>query len=153
MLQNIADAINLNNNEKDVVIQTILNRIARKLPADITPKSKNFQELVLAAEAEINAEGNMAMIALVKQITAPPLEKVFKIKSSPKGVRIKMAATNGVRFSFGPIWNESVKKGKGIATVEANRFKLNHQASMVGIESPEDMDISELCAAISGTFA
>jgi hypothetical protein len=92
------------------------------------------------------------MVALVKAICAPPPEKVLKIKSSPKGARIKIAASNGVRFSFGPIWNASVAKGKGIATAEANRAKLNHQAILAGIADPEKMEVGALCTAIAATF-
>lgn len=152
MLKQIANIINMPFRENDLVNQTILQRVAAKLPAGMTETSDGFEQAVLEAEAAVNQEGQMAIVALVKQITAPPAEKVLKIKSSPKGARIKIAAANGVRFSFGPIWNESVKKAKGIAVVPANRAKLNHQALMAGIANPEAMEVGALCAAISETF-
>lgn len=152
MLKQIANIINMPFRENDLVNQTILQRVAAKLPAGITETSDGFEQAVLEAEAAVNQEGQMAIVALVKQMTAPPAEKVLKIKSSPKGARIKIAAANGVRFSFGPIWNESVKKAKGIAVVPANRAKLNHQALMAGIANPEAMEVGALCAAIAETL-
>ena len=152
MLNQIARIINMPVREGDQVLQTVLQRIADKLPTGMVETDPGFQDAVLEAEKLVNAEGDMAIVALVKQITASPPEKVFKIKSSPKGARIKIAAANGVRFSFGPIWNESVKKAKGIAVVPANREKLNHQALMAGIANPEAMEIGVLCAAIAETL-
>ena len=152
MLKQIANIINMPFRENDLVNQTILQRVAAKLPAGMTETSEGFEQAVLEAEAAVNQEGQMAIVALVKQMTAPPAEKVLKIKSSPKGARIKIAAANGVRFSFGPIWNESVKKAKGIAVVPANRAKLNHQALMAGIANPEAMEVGALCAAIAETL-
>lgn len=152
MLKQIANIINMPFRENDLVNQTILQRVAAKLPAGMTETSDGFEQAVLEAEAAVNQEGQMAIVALVKQMTAPPAEKVLKIKSSPKGARIKIAAANGVRFSFGPIWNESVKKAKGIAVVPANRAKLNHQALMAGIANPEAMEVGALCAAIAETL-
>lgn len=152
MLKKIATLINMPFREDDLVSQTILQRVAAKLPAGMTETSEGFEQAVLEAEAAVDQEGQMAIVALVKQMTAPPAEKVLKIKSSPKGARIKIAAANGVRFSFGPIWNESVKKAKGIAVVPANRTKLNHQALMAGIANPEAMEVGALCAAIAETL-
>lgn len=152
MLKQIANIINMPFRENDLINQTILQRVAAKLPAGMTETSEGFEQAVLEAEAAVNQEGQMAIVALVKQMTAAPAEKVLKIKSSPKGARIKIAAANGVRFSFGPIWNESVKKAKGIAVVPANRTKLNHQALMAGIANPEAMEVGALCAAIAETL-
>lgn len=152
MLKQIAEITGLRYSEKDPIVISLLQRVANKLPEGTTVDTPDFVDLVKAAESVVNSEGQLAIINLVKTITAPPAEKVLKIKSSPKGARIKVAAANGVRFSFGPIWNESVKKAKGIAVVEANRAKLNHQALMAGIASPEAMEIGALCAAISATL-
>lgn len=156
MLKNIAEITGFVFNESDAVMMTVLARIKRKLPAkfqeDGAETLKGFEAAVLEAEAAVNAEGNMAICTLVKQITAPEPEKVLKIKSSPKGARIKVAASNGVRFSFGPIWNESVKKAKGIAVAECNRAKLIHQGLMAGVEEAETMDVAALCAAIAKTL-
>jgi DNA-binding phage protein len=152
MLKQIANIINIPYIENDLVSQTILQRIVAKLPNGMTEESDGFEQAVLEAEAQVDQEGQMAIVSLVKQMTAEPVEKMLKIKSSPKGARVKIAAANGIRFSFGPIWNESVKKGKGIAVAPANRAKLNHQALLVGIANPETMEASALCAEISKTL-
>ena len=152
MLEKIAKVAGFHYNPEDTVVMTILNRIAGKMPANTPEDHPAFAAIVRAAEEDVNREGQVAIAALVKTITAPPQEKVLKIKSSPKGARIKIAASNGVRFSFGPIWNASVSKGKGIALVEANRSKLNHQAMLAGIADPEKMEVGALCTAIAATF-
>ena len=156
MLNQIAQIAGFPFNEKDAVVMTVLQRIFNKLPAKFqaegAEKLKGFEKAVLEAEAQVNAEGNMAICSLVKQITAPEPEKVLKIKSSPKGARIKVAAANGVRFSFGPIWNESVKKAKGIAVADCNRAKLIHQGLMAGVSDAEKLEVGALCAAISKTL-
>lgn len=152
MLEKIAQIVGIRYNETDDVCMKILQRIEARLPANTQVDHPAFAAMVRKAEEDVNSEGQLAIVALVKQITAPPPEKVLKIKSSPKGARIKIAAANGVRFSFGPIWNDSVAKGKGVALVDTNRAKLNHQALMAGIQNPESMDTKALCAAISATF-
>ena len=153
MLKNIAAVAGLRFNDKDTLVMGLLNRIANYIPEGVTPEDVYFANVVKIAEDRVNAEGNLAIVSLVKAITAEPVEKVLKIKSSPKGARIKVAAVNGVRFSFGPIWNASVIKGKGIALVEANRVKLNHQALILGIEAPEAMKVEVLAAAIAPLVA
>lgn len=152
MLEKIAEIVGIRFRESDSVGIAILQRIQAKLPQSASENDPNFADLVRAAEDAVDREGQLAIVSLVKQLTAPPAEKVLKIKSSPKGVRIKVAASNGVRFSFGPIWNESVKKGKGIAVAEINRVKLNHQAIMVGVKRPEKMDVQALCSAIAAAI-
>ena len=152
MIEKIAEIVGIRFRESDTVGIAILQRIQAKLPKDSDPGAGSFTDLVLKAEQEVDREGQLAIVSLVKQLTAPPQEKVLKIKSSPKGARIKIAAANGVRFSFGPIWNESVKKAKGIAVVESNRAKLNHQAILLGVSVPEKMSVQALCAAISKRF-
>jgi hypothetical protein len=153
MLQKIAEVTGFpfTTDENDPVFK-ILKRIEAKIPAGTDVKHPAIRAIIEKAEDDVNREGQLAIAALVKQIVAPPPEKVLKIKSSPKGARIKVAAANGVRYSFGPVWNESVKKAKGIAVIEANRAKLNHQALMAGIANPEAMEVGALCAAISETL-
>lgn len=153
MLQKIAEITGLPfSDDVNDPVRKLLQRIEAKIPAGTPENHPAFRAIVRAAEQDVNREGNLAIVALVKQITAPPQEKVLKIKSSPKGVRIKVAAANGVRFSFGPVWNESVKKGKGIAVAEINRAKLNHQGILAGVEAPEKMEVGALCAAIAATL-
>jgi hypothetical protein len=153
MLKQIAEITGLRYNEQDTIAMGLLNRIANYIPAGIKVEDTYFDRMVLQAEDRVNAEGNLCIVNLVKTITAEPVAKVLKIKSSPKGARIKVAAVNGVRFSFGPIWNTSVIKGKGIALVEANRVKLNHQAEMLGISAPEKMEAVALAAVMAPMVA
>lgn len=155
MLKEISKIIGLPYEEANPLAQEHLRRIAMKLPRDgFIPSldNKQFVEMVLTAQEEVHREGLLAIQSMANQLAAPPVEKKFKIKRTPKGSRIKVAAANGVRYSFGPVWNESVAKGKGIAVAPANREKLNHQALLVGIADPEKMDAKALCAAIAATF-
>lgn len=149
MLKKIAEVTGISFIETDSIRMSILHRIQAKMPVGISENDPGVVAVIEAAQRAVDEEGQLAIVSLVRQLTAPPAEKVLKIKSSPKGVRIKVAAANGVRFSFGPIWNESVSRCKGIAVVESNRSKLNHQAIMLGVDSPEKMEISALCSAIS----
>ena len=154
MLEKIAEVVGLPFNPNDVITTQILSRIHAKMPekAKANPEAPSFMKAVLAAEKAVNEEGQLAIVQLVKQITAPPPEKVYKIKRSAKGARITVAAPNGVRYSYGPIWNESVKKAKGIAVAECNRAKLNHQGLMAGVDAPEKLSVTDLCAAITKTL-
>ncbi len=153
MLKLIADITGHRFIESDPITQEILRRIQRKLPDNIEHLGPDtVANEIRIAEAAVNAEGNIAISNFIKAITAPPAEKVLKIKSSPKGARIKIAAADGVRYSFGPIWNASVTKGKGIAYAENNRAKLNHQALMLGISDAESLDVQALGKQIAATF-
>lgn len=149
MMNEIAAIIGMSRTATDPVVVQILARVASKLPAGITPESASFEKEVLKAEKIINDEGNMSMISVMKALLAEPPAKVYKIKQSQKGARIKVAAANGIRYSFGPIWNESVIKGKGVALNEQNREKLNHQGLMFGLKTPEKMKLETLVSKIA----
>lgn len=153
MLQEISKIVGIPFRETDANAMQILKRIENKLPVSMTPADKKFNMTVIRAGLDVNDEGNAVMSSLAAQLTAEPQERIYKIKRSPKGARIKIAAADGVRYSFGPIWNLSVSKGKGIAFVETNRAKLNHQALMVGIPDPEKMEVRVLGTAIAATFS
>jgi hypothetical protein len=140
-------------NEENVNGLDLLRRIADKIPADVTPESRTFELHVLAAQASADGDGQRVMSHMADALVAEPAPKVLKIKSSPKGARIKIAASNGVRYSFGPIWNASIVKGKGIALVEANREKLNHQALMLGLTAPEKMKLDVLVGKLAPLVA
>lgn len=140
-------------NEEDVVGLDLLRRIADKIPADVTPESRTYDLHVKAAQASADKDGQAVMANMTTSLVAEPVPKVLKIKSSPKGARIKIAAANGVRYSFGPIWNASILKGKGIALVETNREKLNHQALMLGLMAPEKMKIEVLVSKLAPLVA
>lgn len=149
MLEKIARVVGISYNENDAVTMALLNRIYSKMDPSVTTSHPAINAIIKKAEEDVNMEGQLAIVSLVKAMTAPIPEKMMKIKSSPKGARIKVAAANGVRFSFGPVWNESVKRCKGVAVVDANRAKLNHQAIMYGIESPDSMSATDLCAILA----
>jgi hypothetical protein len=155
MLQKIAEVVGLTYVPHDAISTQVLNRIYAKMPVEVldNPDTPAFLKAVQLAEKQVNSEGQFAIVQLVKQITAPPPEKVYKIKRSAKGDRISVAAPNGIRYSYGPIWNDSVKAGKGIAAAECNRAKLNHQALMVGVDGAETLSTVELCAKIAATFS
>jgi hypothetical protein len=149
MLQKIASIMGIENAQNAGAAMDHLNRVASKIPAGVDGDDPAFSTLVEQAISEVEQESKAVFAVVVSTVTAEPVKPTLKIKSSPKGSRIKVAAVNGVHFSFGPIWNESVKKAKGIAVAPANRTKLNHQASMLGIDEPESLEPSQLCAQIS----
>ena len=87
-LQTIAKIANLPFNADNFILMNRLRRIQSKLPLIST----NFDDSVLKADAEVTAVGVKVIDMFVQQITAPIPERVLKIKSSPKGVRIAVAA-------------------------------------------------------------
>lgn len=149
MLEKIAEITGFAYRQDDEITMTLLSRMAAKIPPEVDENHADFARAVLKAEEEINAEGQVAIASLVKNILKPTPERVLKIKSSPKGTRIKIAAANGIRYSFGPIWNSHVKAVRGPALAKACRAKLNHQALLHGIEGHEEMDQLELCKILS----
>lgn len=150
MLQKIASIMGIENVQNSGAAADHVNRVAAKIPAGVDSTHPTFAAAVAQALELVEQESKNVFSAVVSALTAEPQEKTLKIKSSPKGTRIKVAADNGVRFSFGPIWNQSVKNAKGIAVVAANRPKLDHQALMLGILNPENMSAQEVCRAIAG---
>ena len=150
MLQQIASILGIENAENNSSALSYLNRVASKISQGIDSHHPALVAVVEKAVDDVDREAAAAFSSIVSVAVAEPQEKTLKIKSSPKGSRIKVAAVNGVRFSFGPVWNESVKKAKGIAVVPTNRSKLDHQAMMLGISSPESMSAQEVCRAIAG---
>lgn len=151
IIEKIAEALGLVNlNVDEVTPQTTrLHRIAEKVTRK--PGEAGFEEDVEAAEQAADEEGTRALLGALGQCLkiGIPEEKVYKIKRSEKGQRIEMKSESGIRFSFGPIWVQSVAAGKGIAVSDNNREKLNMHGTHVGIESPEKMSARELCAAIA----
>lgn len=146
MLKEISKITGIPLDENDHECLALFRRIERKLPVEVNVDvmNRHFRQCVIAATLKVQEEGPVAPEE-PKQTGPRPL----KIKSSPKGVRIKVAAANGVRFSYGPIWNASVQKGKGIAVAESNRVKLEHQATILGIEGPLPPDSRELAALVA----
>ena len=149
MIQEISKITGLKYDVNDAEAMALLRRIAQKLPQLnylVQPSLNNLSFISMVRAAKIAVENEPIVIA---SISAEPQERKLKIKSSPKGERIKVAAPNGIRYSYGPIWNESVKKAKGIAVADANREKLLFQAAMYGVNNPEKFDeVANLCEAI-----
>lgn len=127
-----------------------LRRIAEKVSAKLISEL-GFEGAVLAAEQAVADEGGRALFGALTQcqLIGAPVEREYKIKRVPKGQRISMVSESGVRFSFGPVWNEAVAAVKGIAMNPNNREKLNMHGTYLGVESPEKMTARELCAAIA----
>lgn len=149
MIQEISKITGLKYDVNDAYAMAYLRRIAQKLPQmgyQVHPSLSHPGFIKMVKAAALVVENEPVMIEEIVE----PKERVLKIKSSPKGERIKVAAPNGVRYSYGPIWNESVKKAKGVAVAEANREKLLFQASMYGVKNAAKIkDVSDLCAAIA----
>jgi len=152
MLQQIAKELNLPLRPHDTVMNTLLQRIVDKLPAGMAPSDEGFPVACLEAEKLVDAEGGMAIVSLVRSLTADPTPKEDippKIKKTLKGKRILTPAPNGIRYSFGPVWMEAVMKCEGIALKHNYREKLNYQAFLAGIEGAEQMDVNVLCAMVA----
>ena len=148
MIQEISKITGLKYDVNDADAMALLRRISQKLPQMsymVHPSLNNpaFIKMVKMAKAAVESEPVM-----IEEIIEPK-ERKLKIKSSPKGERIKVAAPNGIRYSYGPVWNESVKKARGIAVADANRAKLEFQATMYGIKNPGKFKtVDALCEAI-----
>lgn len=153
MIKQIAEITGLRFSETDADATQLLSRIAAALPDNITVDSKNFEKEVLKAEKLVNEDSGRVFTAFTNAVTKEPVARVLKIKSSPKGIRSSIPAANGIRYAFGPIWNESIKKGEGISLIEANKPKLVHQANLLGIKGSESKTCVELVALISPHLA
>lgn len=151
MLQEIAKVAKIPFDESNEKLLSHLRRVERKLPVkiEVDVRNKSFVFEVLRAFVAVHKEG--PEVIEVKQSLDEP--RVLKIKSVPKGERLQTVAPNGIRYSFGPKWNDSVIAGKGVAVSESNREKLNYQATLVGvladIDVIEQMSTKELAAKIA----
>jgi hypothetical protein len=124
-----------------------LRRIAEKVKSRLG--DKNFEADVLAAEQAADEEGSRAMMQSFFQVNAAPPEREYKIKRVAKGQRINVVSDSGVRYSFGPVWVDSVIAAKGLAMNEAHREKLNMHGTHLGIQNSDKMSARELCVAIA----
>ena len=125
-------------------------RISRKVQAN--PNDLDWKEQVEKAEEEISIIGRNAFNSMFAGFVhaQEPKERVYKIKPVMKGKRIEaICPVTGVRFSFGEVWCDSVRAGKGIATKPQNREKLNMHGTHMGVENPHEMTAKELCVAIT----
>lgn len=124
-----------------------IRRIADKVKSRFDETT--FTEDVLAAEQEVGLEGTRALLQSFNQCNQIPAEREYKIKRVPKGQRINIVSETGIRYSFGPVWNDSVIAAKGIAVNVNNREKLNMQGTHLGVESPDSLSAIQLCAEIA----
>lgn len=152
MIQELAKAVNIPFDEKNDILMAHLRRVERKMPLNINidARSRTFKAAAILAFVAVHKEG--PEVIEEKTQVDPNAPKVLKIKSVPKGERLETVAPNGIRYSFGPKWNDSVIRGKGIAVSEANREKLNYQAFLVGVADEETIaskGTKELAALIA----
>jgi hypothetical protein len=124
-----------------------LRRIADRLTTKVG--DAEFENEVFAIDEEIGKQGSRALFGTFMQVTAPEPERVYKIKRSQKGQRIKIKSASGKNFAFGPVWCEAVRACKALALNENNREKLNMHGTHLGVEYPDQLSSRELCAAIA----
>lgn len=160
MIHEIAKVTGLIFNPEDANCMLSLRRIERKMPlkVNVNLMDQCFIAQVLEAKSKVDAEGDEKFhLAKEEQarafvFTERQAPKVNKIRPSLKGTRIKVAGPDGVRYSFGPVWNESVRKGKGPSVSPHARGKLNHQALLLGVCPPKDiagMDVHKLVKLVA----
>lgn len=127
----------------------VLHRIQR-IAEKIGKKIGEFgDEDIYEAEKKVEEEGCRALLQSWQQCNSVPAPQVFKIARSKKGKRISITSPSGVNFSFGPVWNQSVVAGRGLALNPLHREKLNMHGVHKGIASPEALSARDLCAAIA----
>ena len=125
---------------------SFVNRIHSKIvAADVDRGDDIFLEVVRLAYQSVQAESTMAMDHIVTALcrSEAPAQNGQPLQKA------RDTAANGVRYSFGPVWNASVASGRGAAILPANRTKLNFQGSVLGISDAENMTVAALCSAIS----
>lgn len=128
----------------------VLDRVRRIFSrSNMSPDTPDFEDSVREAERQVDEEGGRALMQSLYQCTSAPPEKEYKIKRVAKGQRIEAVSASGVRFSFGPVWCESVKVAKGIAVNPHHREKLNMHGTFLGVDTPEKLSPLQLCQAIT----
>lgn len=140
--QILANNKHLPYSETNLVMLDYLGRINNKISRGLSE-----QEI----QKELNSEGNSIFTAMANAIIdmTTPKVKVYKIKRSPKGQRIKIRSESGKLYSFGPIWVESIKAAKGLAVSKNNREKLEMHASHVGLTNFKNLSSVEIAKLIS----
>ena len=127
-----------------MIVKSIEQRVADKVNAGMTTE---------LAEAAVTAEGAGAMSFMVSQASAAttPKARVYKIKRSLKGARVKVAGFDGRSFSFGPVWVELVKKGKGPALTD--QLKVRAHAAHLGVANAAKGKFETVLAALQSKLA
>lgn len=134
-------------------ISDYLYRIYKTLNFNLQINS--LSEKVLFAQKIVNEEGQNSLLHMTNTICAPKKKREYKIRPTLKGARITEAAPNGVRYSFGPIWCDSVKKGEGICYAKMNEEKLifhAHYVSKIPYDAVKQMEPKQLVEIIAKTL-
>jgi hypothetical protein len=155
MLMEVSKITGIAIDQNNIDIMRKLHRIIAKIPTNFVQPSlthPGFVKMVKNALKEVENEGEDTNF----KIPGTTLEEdedgntVMKhITGVSKGTRIKVAASDGVRYSFGPTWNQSVLKGTGIAVHPNNRVKLICQAQHHGIENVDTLEPADICKLIA----
>jgi hypothetical protein len=137
--------------EKNLHVAERSLRIANKLNA--MPDTSDFEACLEKAVAEVDAEGANAFTALVTNFikSQEPKERVYKIKRSLKGARVKVAGFEGRSFSFGPVWENFVKAGKGPAL--SDQKKVRAHAAHVGVPNALKGKFADVLKALQAKLA
>lgn len=109
-------------------------------------------DTVEVAEKRVDAEGAGAMAFMVTQAVAAttPKERVYKIKRSLKGARVKVAGFDR-SFSFGPIWENFVKAGKGPALTDQKKVRAH--AVHLGVPNALKAKFADVLSALQAKLS
>lgn len=104
------------------------------------------------AEQRLEREGVNAMKFIVNQAVAAttPKERVYKIKRSLKGARVKVAGFDR-SFSFGPIWENFVKAGKGPALTDQKKVRAH--AAHLGVPNALKGKFADILSALQAKLS
>lgn len=125
-------------------------RIANKLNA--MADTSDFEACLEKATAEVDAEGAAAFGAMLTNLVTSlePKERVYKIKRSLKGARVKIAGFDR-SFSFGPIWENFVKAGKGPALTDQKKVRAH--AVHLGVPNAMKGKFGDVLAALQAKLS
>lgn len=136
--------------ETNLHAMTRAQRIADKINA--MPDTSDFEACLEKAVEAVDAEGSSAFGAMVTGLVRAqePKERVYKIKRSLKGARVKVAGFDR-SFSFGPIWENFVKAGKGPALTDQKKVRAH--AIHLGVPNAMKGKFSEILKALQAKLA
>lgn len=119
-----------------------LRRVAALLTENAT------DEEILLAEAQVDAQGKLVLESMVKSIakSVEPVEKVYKIKRSLKGARVKVAGFEGRKFAFGPVWNEQIAARRNYAL--RDETKVRAHGVYLGVKNAMTLPLTEVVDGI-----
>jgi hypothetical protein len=115
------------------MILTIEERVAAKVAAGLTAS---------AAAAAVEAEGQAAwerLLAQLKALSEPP-PPAPRRSCAPKGKRVTVPGYPQ-QFSFGPVWLQQVRAGKGL---KADEVKVRAHAAHLGHPNHATAELAEL---------